>query len=909
VYSLRASTSARGGRVELGLQQRAPTSSLPRVVLVRRRGAYPSSPDDGLAILDSAELFDGTGTLWERRERWRFVLTNAPTEGGLRQLELVLHFAAGVGPDAASRARVVFYDGAGDIAQIVAGVASVERRLGGAPSDPSQLRLLDAAGAELASLSWSPTAPGPGRVTWIYPSAAIDPVDLAYHLPIYERLDGASETIASEARHDLSWKREGQRGAQLELRLTERTSEDTGIRSRDFELYDRIPVTPSATIAELQPEQHYYYQGFTEREGTLLPEPSLTASVVATARYGFASDPDRPVDAQHRLYELLPAVLKRLDEPSESDRLHGPLRAFLEAFGAGFDELRSRAETLRHRHDLREVRSDLLPRLARYIGWDLDIAQSALGQRLDIAFAPELYRSVGTLPGLKALVTRASGLDVRFKEFVHNVAFTNAPESPRLWELWERRQSGGTWSAEQPVTTTTGFHGRPALAFDTLGQSWVFAHEQRDGKWSVFAQRIDPTAGPRRELSSSVSEIDPCVVATGTPDEVFVFTAAQRADGGKDLVVRRVRLTDAGAVVLPRTDDPARDTYRVTDHPAVDRFPAAARAGTDIWLFWQSSRSGRRAIWGRRLVGENPSGWTTAPERLTDGEQPDETPAAAFDATTGRLHLAWSRDHGDRSAVWHRIHAGVAWLAPQRVGNPDVPPPPFRDRSPALGFAATGMVLCFHSDRPHPIHADAKQSWRIWRLPLDGASPAELVVDGHGSHQEPALAVASDGTERLVYRSQRRGRELYWTRTVDTTDSSLLADMGTYDDRVHYTYDTERENHDWFAGNAVGLFFSSTTASSSEVQRRVDRMRLFVEPFRPEHVRLVWIIPLSTTTIDLGAGAIDRYTDRSLVWMHTVDTEPVEPRFVERRVVDTEADPLELRYRIVDADLERLSRS
>ena len=862
MFELWARSSALGGRIELRLEQQEALAELPRVVLVRRRGAYPSHVDDGLSLFDTQDLFDAGGAVWARREHWRFVLTNAPKEGGLCQLDLALFFSLGAAPDATSYARARFWDAGAEVEQVIIGVVAVDRRLGATPGDTSELRLVDAAGVELASLSWSPSAAEPGTATWRYPSASASPVVIPYHLPFVDRLEARQESLSGETRTTFAWAREGQRAPQLTLRIAERTSADTGVHARTFELVDRLPPVPKAAPTELQPEQHYYYQGFAEQDGDLTPSPALAATAPATARYGFADDPDQVVADEHRLYELLPAVVRRVDEPDASDQNLGPLRKFVAPFGVAFDELRSRAEVLRHRHDLGQLRADLLPRLARYIGWDLDVAQSALGQRLDIAFAPELYRSVGTLPNLKALITRASGLDVRFKEFVHNVAFTNAPESPRLWELWQRQHTGGTWSSDQPLTTTTRFHGRPALAFDTRGQLWVFGHLENEGTWSVFAQRIDPSPGPLQILASDVSEMDPAVVATATSGEIFLFSSIQRRDGGMDLQARRLRLTDAGAVVLPRTDDPALDAYRLTDHKATDRLPTAVRAGADIWLFWQSSRSGKRAIWGRRLVGDDPLAWSTDPERLTDGEHRDETPSAAYDGATGSLYLAWSRDYGDHAWLCWQMHDGSAWQ-PVEVERPSTPaPPPYRDRAPALVSLATGVHVCWHSDRPHPVYADAKRLWRIWRMRLGDAPSTELLVDGNVGNQEPVVAVAPDGSERLVFRSERRGAELYWTRTVDTSNAALLADLGTFDDLAHYTYDTEIEDSDWFAGNAVGLFFTSSTATSAEVRERVQRMKHFVEPFRPEHVRLVWIVPFTVIDIDISVGATDRFTDR-----------------------------------------------
>ena len=94
-----ASADIRGRAIELALAWPGAQRSL-RVV--RRRSGYPVSPDDGLAIVDLAELFQvatgDTPAPWARIERQRFLVPSAPAEGGLLQAELV-QFYAGASDD------------------------------------------------------------------------------------------------------------------------------------------------------------------------------------------------------------------------------------------------------------------------------------------------------------------------------------------------------------------------------------------------------------------------------------------------------------------------------------------------------------------------------------------------------------------------------------------------------------------------------------------------------------------------------------------------------------------------------------------------------------------------------------------------------------------------------------------
>jgi hypothetical protein len=227
--------------------------------------------------------------------------------------------------------------------------------------------------------------------------------------------------------------------------------------------------------------------------------------------------------------------------------------------------------------------------------------------------------------------------------------------------------------------------------------------------------------------------------------------------------------------------------------------------------------------------------------------------------------------------------------------------------------------LCWHSDFGTP---NDKRRSRIWLGAFDPtADPIilspELAVDSFSFDEEPALCKHSDGTERLLFRSQRRALT-YQSRTVDTRNPELLSQLGTIEDRAHYTYDCgppvepprfstsgddppEDADAHWYAGNAVGLFFPASTEKATTVREQVQRMRAFVEPFRPEHVRFVWQMPLFMPAEDEVGEATDSTTAAFMAWLHT------HPELGS--TVDTTTDPIDLRRRLYDAFIDRMSRS
>jgi hypothetical protein len=100
---------------------------------------------------------------------------------------------------------------------------------------------------------------------------------------------------------------------------------------------------------------------------------------------------------------------------------------------------------------------------------------------------------------------------------------------------------------------------------------------------------------------------------------------------------------------------------------------------------------------------------------------------------------------------------------------------------------------------------------------------------------------------RVVWRSQRRARR-YRSRTLDLTDAQMLAEMGTFEDRGHYTYDTGLEPNDWYSRGTVGLYLTPDTPDATKIAAAIERTTSFIEPFRPAPVRYTW--PMGDIAVD-----------------------------------------------------------
>jgi hypothetical protein len=225
----------------------------------------------------------------------------------------------------------------------------------------------------------------------------------------------------------------------------------------------------------LAPLRTYYYTVFAREHGAPPVYHADDGSRIAV----FATE---SFDLAERLYGLLPAVHLRHDTPltppeiadlaasnptlpAALDALPAPLRnagqlrRLLHTIGSPADLMRSFAEGLRQLHDADVARPEFLPLLADLVGWELDRTLPIFSQRNEVKFAPPLYRSVGTVPNIRAMVNRATGWHTQVAEFAQHVARSNEPAQLNLFALVE---DGGAFTAADDAASVLGFPLAPA---------------------------------------------------------------------------------------------------------------------------------------------------------------------------------------------------------------------------------------------------------------------------------------------------------------------------------------------------------------------------------------------------------------------------------------------------------------
>lgn len=846
-----ATADARGHAIDLSAAWSAPGTQPRDLRVVRRRRGYPISPDDGIALLDLADLFAAPIAPWDHIDRTRFLLLNPRAEGGILQAELSQYFAAAGDPHA-SRVAVRIYDAAKD--QLQTSLIDAVTRVTGAVSSGS-IAIFTGVGMGAGTLAGTLAVTG-DSVSWTAQGATVTAPFLR------QETQRTSSSVSSE----------GAPGAALHVSfvttlggqvlrtigLTEQIDPDSGDVQRIIAIHDREPPRRSAQGLDpgLDPGVTYYYVAFAAAMGP------WSAAAMATGRHGFAE----------KLYALLPGAHRYYDDPASASAPGVPqsgsfqLRRLLEALGPGLDQVRSLAEGLRTLQDVFDTRADILPYLARWIGWELDRTLSTERQRTDLLFAPEVFATVGSLPNIQALVHRSTGWGCQVKEFANNVFLTNAAEQIRLWEIWQAPDVSAIFTsppdanpAPLRVTQALGdsIDARPAIVAENAGKpTWLFWHARRptSARRQIWMMPLDDPGAARPVMQGAPDDAPglafsdewPAAIADGTV--IRLFWSSDRM-GSPGIWTRTLENGVPG------------QASRLTDHPAGDHHPAVVKdAKGTIWLFWESRRRGPSDIWAMTLASGTTS--FSAPQRITGGDFHDRMPSAVLDRV-GHLRLFWTRDAGDRTRIFQSIFDGASWHTPADVSSPIRRlafgvAPRFRDEAPAAVVLDKEVWLFFGSNR------DGR--WRIWASGDTGAGfrTSVRVNTPASDEKEPAPFADGSGALRLFFRTQRSG-EAFRSRTVDLGNLGAIQ-RGKVEDGWHYTYSVDRSDTSFYARDTVGLYITpDDNVNRGPYQDEADRVRTLVEPFRPLPVNFVWFVEPTRTVeslygqVDLAEGYTDVY--------------------------------------------------
>lgn len=286
--------------------------------------------------------------------------------------------------------------------------------------------------------------------------------------------------------------------------------------------------------------------------------------------------------------------------------------------------------------------------------------------------------------------------------------------------------------------------------------------------------------------------------------------------------------------------------------------PAAFEdASGGVWLFWRSRRAGSTGgrIWFNRFDGK---AWGEA-KGLTDGAMAERQPCVIYDASaSGKIWVFWNRRKDDgRWRICYRTTASenrfdaltdADWLERELA---HVAQANYDDQEPAAVLVDGDHArLYFSSNRASGLHLWTKV------VSSSGAAKDAQLTFGQWSYRAPAALRLDAQNVKLWFRSnesQTYNSSLYPTsRTtdaryagstlLDTTNPAKFGVRGTFQDALHYTYDTRKGNENWYARDTVGIYLTPDTDDEALIVRKREQIASLLKKFLPMQVRAVLII-------------------------------------------------------------------
>ncbi|MFI1105948.1 hypothetical protein [Streptomyces melanogenes] len=671
--------------------------------------------------------------------------------------------------------------------------------------------------------------PAPDDAQLVYDSARFPPSPVPGALTVVDLPDRDRTEGSTRVREQTVTVAEFVSGQAREvLRRTVRTvfGADRRVLRREVELLD--VGGPGAT---LRPGETYYYQ---------LDSPSLPGGPDRD-RFRATATPGE-VHGNHRtLYELIPQIYRRHDTVPraadagtgllpEASTTGGQLRRFVDPLGAALDAVLSSADGLRGLRDTARVDHRFLPLLAQWIGWDLTVEDDIARQRHEIAAAPRLYGSVGSVPGLRGIVDHYTGWSTRVAEYAQHIARANVPPQRNLFA--SVRRDGVWWGADEaapvlgfaaPNGSATGADGTPARLVGAVAEPFALrpgmsltvavdgglpstvtfgaadftdlghatAAEVADVVNRVVGQpRADVVAGAVRFTSPLLGRDSRIEVSTAQASLVSLDGApggrlATVVDAAERLWVAHATTVGPGDV-LPRLSVKPylRGSWR--DGMPVEARPTAPQAdpalvelpGGRLWLAWVEHPGTPEATLRWRTGAARPMeparirGEFSGPFRLADGTRMTLT-GYSGGATFTQAFLVRAADYADVGAatateVAQAFNAQLTAVAASAAADGSL-----ALRTTAAGPEVTLRVRLSDSTAARVLgFGDRRLSGRgTWEAGVDWAEAAPVTPVAAGRHAECTAAVDPEGAVRLAWSTHVDGA---WRTARARWDGRLL---------------------------------------------------------------------------------------------------------------------------------------
>lgn len=420
-----------------------------------------------------------------------------------------------------------------------------------------------------------------------------------------------------------------------------------------------------------------------------------------------------------------------------------------------------------------------------------------------------------------------------------------------------------TWSPGDRVTHGNTIDKYPSVVKTSSGNIWLFWSAYDKGTWKIKTKIMD-VGGKATSTPHNGQKTEPL---PPKEDSIDASTAA------------------ASLGFRARSPNGAYNNMQPT---AIED-----KAG-NIWLFWSSKSDG---MWHIRYVrfDINKMQWDT--ERpLTFSLSADREPAAAYgdvSSTEGKIWVFWSRQitrkilrkRTDRESerrtdekedekvtletrkVWNIYYKYCIYKYSLKKGTKvkkytwseekELSPIPegevYDNREPALRVDIKGNVHVFWS-------SNRAGGWNIWHRAFDKVknqwTEEKQVTTGHFTKKAPALVIDNKGDLRLFFRTNQSityQSKIYpntttidsrysGSTTIDPRNRGRIGERLKMEDILHYTYDTEKYDADWYARGTIGIYLTPDIEDEHLIMQRRELIKSLLDRFLPIHTRAVIII-------------------------------------------------------------------
>jgi len=235
------------------------------------------------------------------------------------------------------------------------------------------------------------------------------------------------------------------------------------------------------------------------------------------------------------------------------------------------------------------------------------------------------------------------------------------------YDIWYKRYSAASdsWSADTQLSTGTGDDYESFALEDHSGNVWVFWYSYRGGNndiWYNLYTSASGSWGGETQLTTDPGYDNQPFAVVGSTGDLWVFWASYRG-GNYDIWFNRYNPASGGW---------AGASQLTTTTTGYDSSVVAVVDGSgNVWVFWQSYRSGNYDIWYKQYTVATNS-WGTDVQ-LTYDTGSDESPFALVD-NVGDIWVFWisSRRSGNTD-IWYKRydHLGAYWEADTQLTTDD----------------------------------------------------------------------------------------------------------------------------------------------------------------------------------------------------------------------------------------------